>query len=341
MLGKFTRTASRESAAPKMTQWLALVATLPIDEPTGRMKVLRTLETLGCAILRDGVFLLPETPANRSGFERLALSIRSINGASHLLSFASADAAQDAEFRALFDRSKQYQEIAKILEGVAAGFGISDAAAIGRVVSKQRDDLNAIHAIDFFGSPTLERARTLLAQTERKVSTLLFPSEPTSAPRESKRSAFFRKTWVTRRPLLADRLASAWLIRRFIDAEATLSFVDKSDAPAPSAVTFGFAGAQFGNTQTHVTFEELVAFFKLNRDAALVRIGTLVKGLESGDRVVPESASVDTMIEGARRRATSDEQLFAECEKILDMLYDNYFTPAAAAGRSVVRARLR
>ena len=65
---------------PPGTRWLVFVTQLPTDDPAGRMKVLRTLETLGCAPLRDGAYLLPDTTENRGGLSKLARFVASING---------------------------------------------------------------------------------------------------------------------------------------------------------------------------------------------------------------------------------------------------------------------
>ena len=139
------------------------------------------------------------------------------------------------------------------------------------------------------------------------------------------RQKFFRRVWVTRRPLWADRLASAWLIRRFIDAEGKVFWGDRDQNPPETAVTFGYDGAVFCNTATQVTYEVLLESFGLAKDPALTRIATIIHALDIGGQTVPEAAGVETLLQGAQRRATGEEELFAETEKTFDLLYDAYF----------------
>jgi hypothetical protein len=321
-------------APPPGTRWLVFVTQLPTDDPAGRMKVLRTLETLGCAPLRDGVYLLPDSSENRRGLAKLAGFVTSINGSVYVLNVKSADEAQSKQFRGLFDRSEQYRELVKTVESLKAGFGISDPVAINRVLGKQRRDLEAIAALDFFGSPHRDKAEKVLADMESRVRELIFPDNAPASPSAGVARAnrtYFRRGWATRKPLFTDRLACAWLIRRFIDPEAVLVWLDKGrDAPA-TAVTFGYDGATFRNSRNRVTYQELLASFKLEKDPALVKIGHLVHALEAGGSKLAEAAGVETLLAGARRRATTDDELLAESEKTFDLLYEAYFEIPAKA----------
>jgi hypothetical protein len=317
------------------TRWLAFVTQLPIDDAAGRMKVLRTLETLGCAVLRDGVYLLPDSSEARSGLTKLGEYVERISGSASILWVRSINEGQSKQFQKLFDRSAQYTELTKIVESLKAGFGISDPVAISRVLGKQRRDLEAISALDFFGSPLKAKAEQALAAMELEVRELMFPpKEKTGAPKTGRGRAdrtYFRRAWATRKPLYTDRLASAWLIRRFIDPEASLIWLDKSAASPATAVSFGFDGATFHNSKHRVTYEELLDGFKLDRNPALVKIGRLVHALEAGGSRLPEAAGVETLLAGAKRRATTDDELLAETEKTFDLLYEAYFEVPARA----------
>ena len=169
---------------------------------------------------------------------------------------------------------------------------------------------------------------------ETKVHELMFPEDAGPSPSAGVARAnrtYFRRGWATRKPLFSDRLASAWLIRRFIDPEAVLVWLDKGRDPPVSAVTFGFDGATFRNSRSRVTYEELLASFKLDKDPALMKIGRLVHALEEGGARVAEAAGVETLLAGARRRATTDDELLAESEKTFDLLYEAYFEVPARA----------
>jgi hypothetical protein len=136
---------------------------------------------------------------------------------------------------------------------------------------------------------------------------------------------YFQRMWATRKPLWADQLASAWLIRRFIDPEATLLWLDKNQECPANAIGYGFDGAAFCNSKDRVTFEEIVASFKLDKNAGLVRIGKLIHALDAGDIKVAEAAGVQTLLQGALHRTESEDQLLAETEMTFDLLYEAYF----------------
>jgi hypothetical protein len=321
-----------EAAATEGRRWLAVVAQLPVDDAAGRMKVLRMLETLGCAVLRDGVYLLPDSADTRRGLQRLVDYVARIHGSAHLLAVRSADEAQTRQFRGMFDRSAKYRELIKTVDSLKAGFGVSDPAAIRHVLMKQRQELDAIGTLDFFGSPLKAKAESVLVEMEDKVHAMIFPEDaPRSPDAGTARSSrkYFRRAWATRTPLFVDRLASAWLIRRFIDPEAIMVWLDSRKEPPATAVSFGFEGATFRNSRTRVTYEELLTSFKLDRNIALAKIGRIVHALDASDQTVAEAAGVATLLNGAKRRAESDDSLLAESEKTFDLLYEAYFEAPA------------
>lgn len=290
------------------------------------MRVLRTLESLGAAVLRDGVFLLPETAPNCQAIEHLVQYITVNAGTAQALRAAPLDQGQYASFRKLFDRSSRYEALVKTVESLSIGFGISDPSAISRVLHKQRREFESISTLDFFPTPARERAHAALAAAEREVRNLMFPTQTVPGAKTSER--FLGRTWATRRPLWADRLASAWLIRRFIDPEATLVWLEKAQTCPVEALSFAFDGARFANSGTHVTFQELLSQLGMNKNLALTKIGAIVHFLEvRSGTPVPEAAGVQTLLQGALRRSASDDELLAETEKTFDLLYEAYCEP--------------
>lgn len=304
--------------------WLAYVTNLPTDDPPARMRVLRTLESLGCAVLREGVYLLPDSDDNRQGLGRLSDHILRLNGSAYLLPVTAADEAQAGVFRGLFNRSNKYEELIKTVESLKTGFGISEPASIARVLAKQRRDFEAISTLDFFSSPGRELAARVLKDAEDKVHGLIFPDARKPSPVTRSARPYLKRIWATRKPLWADRLASAWLIRRFIDPEATLIWLEKSEECPLAAIGFGFEGAAFANSKSGITFEQLMANFGLESDAALARIAALVHFLDTGGTPIAEAPGVETLLLGAQRRSTSTDELFAESEKTFDLLYGAY-----------------
>lgn len=306
--------------------WLVTVAQLPVEDPASRMRVLRTLESLGAAVMREGAYLLPDSPDNRRALEALADYAAKNGGIIHVLQVTAASPAQSEAFRCLFDRSARYEDLIKTVESLRVGFGQTDPSAISRVLHKQRRELESIAALDFFPTDARTRAQHALAECEAEVKKLLFPAHAKAAlgPGETLQ----RRTWATRKPLWADRLACAWLIRRFVDPEATMKWLDKTEAAPADAVGFAFDGAHFTNSEARVTYEEMLARLDLAKNPALAKIGSIVHFLEVRGTPVPEAAGVQTLLQGALRRSPQEGELLAEAEKTFDLLYDAYFEPA-------------
>jgi hypothetical protein len=314
-----------KEAVPPGWNWLVYVAGLPTDDPAARMRVLRTLESLGCAVLREGAYLLPDNPTTRQALTRLSEYVGKLSGSSHVLSVTAVDQAQVIAFRGLFDRSAKYEELVKAVEGLRSGFGVSEPSAIARVLNKQRREFDAISTLDFFPSESQARAARALSETEEEVRKMMFPDAPKATDRVTQSGRnYLKRHWATRKPLWTDRLASAWLIRRFIDPEARMLWLDKGQDCPPTAVGFAFDGAPFSNTSQKVTFEELLTGFGLDKNATLVRIGSLVHYLDAGGTPIAEAAGVDTLLQGARRRSNTEDELLSECEKTFDLLYEAY-----------------
>jgi hypothetical protein len=313
-------------AVPESAQhWLVTVAQLPLEDPASRMRVLRTLESLGAAVMREGAYLLPDSPENRRALDALAEYATKSGGVVHVLHVSAASAAQGEAFRRLFDRSARYEDLIKTVESLRVGFGQTDPSAISRVLHKQRRELESIAALDFFPTQARVRAQEALAECEAEVKKLLFPAHAKTplGPGET----LLRRTWATRKPLWADRLACAWLIRRFVDPEATMKWLDKAEAVPADAIGFAYDGAHFTNSETRVSYEEMLARLDLAKNPALAKIGSIVHFLEVRGTPVPEAAGVQTLLQGALRRSPQEGELLAEAEKTFDLLYDAYFEP--------------
>ena len=137
------------------------------------------------------------------------------------------------------------------------------------------------------------------------------------------------RTWTTRANLWVDRLASAWLIKRFIDREARFAWIARPSECPRKAVGFDYDGADFTHVKNRVTFEVLAAAFGLDADPALAKIGAAVHFLDVGGIPVPDAKGLETMLKGAKERARSDDALLSEAIRVLDLLYSAY-RPASA-----------
>ena len=307
-----------------MASWLVTITQLPTEDPAARMRVLRTLESLGAAVMREGAYLLPDTPSNRQALETLADYIGKSAGTAQVLQVNATAPAQQAQLQRLFDRSARYEELIKTVESLRVGFGHSDPSAISRVLHKQRREFEAIAALDFFPSEARGRAERALAGIDAAVKQLLFSGTQSTLGAGERLT---RRAWATRNPPWADRLACAWLIRRFVDPEATLTWLDKGEELPSGALGFAYDGAHFAAGGARVAYEEMLAQLKLGENPALAKIGSIVHFLEMGGIAVPEAAGVQTLLQGAQRRSNSVPELLAEAEKTFDLLYEAYYEP--------------
>lgn len=307
-------------------RWLMLVISLPSQSATPRMRVWRALKAAGAAVLRDGVYLLPDQMVPRAAFRDQAREVEDAGGTAHLVPFESpADEARD--YAQLFDRTEQYAEllarIAELKERLAA---LAEPEARKRLGQLQRD-FDALTAIDYLPGPAREQAREALAELEAAATALYSPGEPSAVAGEIRRlriDDYRGRTWATRARPWVDRLASAWFIRRFVDPEARILWLqDPKDCP-PEALGFDFDGAAFTHVGARVTFEVLAASFGLADDRGLARIGMLVRYLDVGGVPVAEAAGVEAMLTGLRSSETDDDKLLDKVSNVFDWLIQHY-----------------
>lgn len=294
--------------------WRLLVASLPTKPAAARMRLWRGARALGCAALRDGAWLLPAAVAGEA-LAGLAAEVVAAGGSAEVLAVA-ADAGQDARFRALFDHTEEYGRLLAAVQAALARPPDPKAA------HGLRRDFKTLAAIDFF--PGEARAQVEAALAELAAHAGGEPRAGAGTIRRLDRADYQGHSWATRRHLWIDRLASAWLIRRFIDRKARFLWLDDPKRCPRQALGFDFDGAAFSHVGSRVTFEVLAASFGLDADPALVRIGALVHVLDVGGVPVAEAAGIEAVLAGARERCADDDKLLAEAGRVFDSLYAAY-----------------
>lgn len=301
--------------------WLLLVLSLPTENATARMRAWRALKACGAAVLRDGVYLLPARDGHDELLAALADEVRAAGGSAELLRLA-----EPAErFAARFDRTAEWGELLQRAAALRRGLHERDpdaAAEALKQAAKLRRAFDALAAIDFFPGEPQAQADAALADLDAAARRRLAPDEPLPAPRavRARRAADFRgKTWATRRRPWVDRLASGWLIRRYIDRRARFVWLATPKDCPKGAIGFDFDGATFSHVGAKVTFEHLLAAFDLERPA-LQRIGAIVHHLDAGGVPAPESAGLERMLAGLRDSIADDDKLLAAACAVFDAL---------------------
>jgi hypothetical protein len=305
-----------------------LVASLTGRSPAPRMRLWRALKGAGAAALRDGVYVLPASEEAWALFRGQAGEVGRAGGHAHVVPFAATGPEQEAELRGAFDRTQAYVPGLERLAALRAE--LADLAEIEarRRLAGVRRELEGIAATDFFPGNARAQVEAALADAEHAVNARFAPDEPHAVQEAIPRRdlADYRgRVWATRRHLWIDRVASAWLIRRFIDPEARFLWLAHPGDGPPGALGFDFDGAAFTHVGPRVSFEVLATSFGLDQDPRLARLGRLVGYLDVGGVPVPEAAGLATVMTGARaRHGEDDDALLADMAIVLDSLYAGY-----------------
>jgi hypothetical protein len=309
--------------------WQLLVLSLPSASTTLRMRLWRALKALGCAALRDGAYLLPWSQALQEALRGLADEVTRKSGTAWLLDVRPRSAHEDDAYRAMFDRRVEYQQWSHGVAEAGQALAGMKPQDIQRAVRKLRRDFDALRAIDYFPNDASAQAQAAWSELVTAAELRLSPGEPQASDQTVGRrdpAAYRGRSWATRRHLWVDRIASAWLIRRFIDPEARFLWLASPGECPPDAVGFDFDGAEFTHVGPCVTFEVLALSFGLDADPGLARLGAMVRALDVGAGFVPEAGGFEAVLSGARQRLADDDALLAEVGGVLDSLYTYFST---------------
>ncbi|MCE9661670.1 MAG: chromate resistance protein [Burkholderiales bacterium] len=304
--------------------WLVLTASLPTSPSGLRVRIWRALKATGCATLREGVYILPASAASAAELWTIEQAIREGGAEAHMLALQARDAAQDATFRGLFDRSEPYADFAASLKEARKAIPSAGEPGLRKLVRSLEHQLQAIQASDFFpgkaGRSATEGFERLRVEVEQRFS----PGEPKFAsgavPRLAK-AAYQGRTWATRKRPWIDRLATAWLVRRFVDPGARFVWLEDAKKCPKSALGFDFDGARFTHVDDKVSFEVVAHAFGLEGDPGLHRLGELVHYIDIGGIPVDEAAGLETLVRGLQAQHADDDALLAAACSLFDTLY--------------------
>ncbi len=307
--------------------WLTLIVSLPGANTAARVRIWRALKASGAGALRDGAYLLPRTARSETIFRELAEEIEAVGGTAYIAEYQPLDERPGLDLKHLFDRTAAYSELLQRLDEFKRELPAGSEASARRALAALRRELTALVETDFFPGPSRSQLEQALADAEAALNVHFSPDEPhpaTAALRRCTPADYQGKSWATRAHLWVDRVASAWLIRRFIDPQARFVWLESLTRIPPDVIGFDFDGAEFSHIGTRVTFEVLVLSFGFKTDPALVRLGTLVRYLDVGGVPVPEAAGFAAMMAGARAQGVGDDELLAQIGRTLDFLYAAY-----------------
>jgi hypothetical protein len=312
--------------------WLLLIHQIPPKPDYFRVKVRRRLHRLGAVALKNSVYVLPNADDALEDFQWLAREIVADGGEATVCEASFVDVATDGEVRQLFHtaRDAEYREVAAAAQGLAqAGDAARTAAELPRLARR----LAEIARVDFLGAPARREAEDALAEAERSLAAREKegegeePAYPAHA--RSARGVGGGRTWVTRRGVFIDRMASAWLIRRFLDPEARLVFVDpKEYRHRAGELRFDMFDAEYTHEGDRCTFETLLARLggPLARDRALRAIAEIVHDVDCKDERFgrEETAGVAALVAGIARAYDDDAVRVERAAAAFDDLYAGF-----------------
>ena len=302
-----------------MKNWLTLILALPTANATERMRAWRALKASGAAVLRDGAYLLPDIGVCREALASVERDILSINGTVYILPVVDP---QGERFVELFDRSDDYSKLRAEIEECRGQLNPENAFATTKHIRKLRKNYDQLSNIDYFPGKPKEQLDSALQELETAASRALSADEPHSRDEPItalNRGDYQSRVWATRKRPWVDRLACAWLIRRFIDPQAQILWLNTPhDCPA-DALGFDFDNATFSHVGNRVTFETLQASFEL-QEPGLKRIAALVHYLDIGGIQPLEAAGIERVLAGLRETIPHDDHLLAAASAIFDGL---------------------
>ncbi|MEA2964842.1 MAG: hypothetical protein QOI46_4940 [Alphaproteobacteria bacterium] len=322
------------SVAVTADRWLLLIHQLPAKPAYLRVKVWRRLQALGAVAVKNAVYALPANEQTQEDFQWILKEITEGGGEAMICEAQLIDGISDQEVRSLFTaaRDEDYEPIAKEATALAEALH-QDLNAMTQVegraqLTRLKAKLAQVVAIDFFGANGRETVDGLLTGLESKLTegTAVETSENGAAHQTAALAHLKDRTWVTRQGVHVDRIACAWLIRRFIDPGAKFKFVSgKGYAPSFGELRFDMFEAEFTHEGDRCSFEVLLGHAGLT-EPALQAIAEIVHDIDLKDGKFgrDEAAGIKALIAGVAMAHRSDEERLTRGGAIFDDLYEHF-----------------
>jgi hypothetical protein len=310
--------------------WLVLIVSLPREPSSLRVRAWRRLRALGALALKNGVWVLPASGESTEQFQWLAQEVQRDGGDATLLRVERVENLTDAEIVGRFREAREadYRALGeryrRLLRTLDRAQRVPQRARAHEEAARLAREVGRLREIDYFEAPAGVEVGRAKEAVEARLAT---PAPP--APPAGRLGDLRGRTWVTRPRPHVDRLASAWLIRRFVDPEARFVFAAPEARP-PEAVPFDMVGAEIGHHGDRCTFETLVAMSAL-RDPRLGALAEIVHeaDLRDGKFAREEARGLDLAIRGLLAATPDDDAVLAIGLTLFEGVY------AALAGKEI------
>jgi hypothetical protein len=310
--------------------WLLLIHQIPPKPNYFRVKIWRRLQKLGAMAIKNSVYALPAGEQAQEDLNWILREIVEGGGDASLVEARLVEGLNDEQVREMFRaaRDADYQALADEVRQAARSLprkgemSGEKRAELSAAVARLHKRLGEIAAIDFFHGRSREAVDGLLRELEQKVAARA-PAAPQAAALPQRPRGV---TWVTRTGIHVDRMASAWLIRRFIDPQAKFRFVAvREHRHEPGELRFDMFDGEFTHQGELCSFEVLMARFGI-ADPALRAIAEIVHDIDLKDEKYgrPDNAGFEHLVNGIALAHPEDEVRLQRASAVLDDLYE-YF----------------
>ena len=318
-------------------EWVLLIHQLPPRPTNLRVRIWRKLQKLGAVAIKNSVYVLPANEKTNEDFQWLKQEIESAGGEAAVFRAGSVEGATDEEIVKSFRdaRDAEYAAIAAELDGLTGRIREQSRAkhlSPGRLAAHETElerlhaELERVTVNDFFNAKGRSDALNSYERCHKAIRLSQMPSKKLSPPKSKSDSLaiadFQRRRWMTRRNIHIDRLASAWLIKQFIDKQPRFYFVADGET-IENAIPFDMFGAEFTHHGEDCTFETLLKRFGLDGVRGLRELGEIVHDIDLKDDKFHrlEAAGLNTIINGLSDNLRNDRKLLQQASVIFDALF--------------------
>jgi hypothetical protein len=314
-------------------KWLLLIHQIPPKPNYFRVKIGRRLQRLGAAPIKNSVYVLPRSEQSYEDLEWVVREIVEGGGDASVCEARFVEGLSDTEVEASFNRSREADylqlagEVRRLQPKLSRGKKVEDSKVeLESSIARFRKRLAEIENIDFFAASGRNTVEALLVNLEERLKALASPPSEKSDPPTGRLPVekVQARTWVTRKGIHVDRMASAWLIRRFIDKDARFKFVPgKGYRPGAGELRFDMFEAEFTHEGDRCTFEVLLHRFGLT-DPALKQIAEIVHDIDLKDRKFgrEDTLGLERLIAGIAMAHPEDEKRLVDGSAVFNSLYE-------------------
>lgn len=318
-------------------RWLLFFYSAPSKPVSSRMKIWRRLLKAGALPFKGAAYILPYSEDHYEFCQWLVSEVNAVGGEAAFVSAEKIETIKDRELIDLFNkqREKDYFEIEKKsdtigikIQSIKKGGSTSQTKKITETFSKLFKELESVKKTDFFSSRAGVAVEKKLNAMKAELSGIdtFYAGIQSRAITFKRLSDYQSRIWVTRKNPFVDRMASAWLIKKFIDKNAVFKFANEKEIEhvGKNTVAFDVIGGEFTHIGDMCTFEVLAKTFNL-KDKKIKKIAAIVHELDIKDDKfkTPEAKGIEEILTGIRKTAKDDAEALEKGMAIFEMLYES------------------